>query len=58
MLSATALRQDSLQDATLGQAVWTGQAQFGVNQEMSWPFNMGLIKDGKPPVFKELQADH
>jgi len=55
---ATALRQDSLQDATLGQAVWTGQAQFGVNQEMSWPFNMGLIKDGKPPVFKELQADH
>lgn len=54
---AKILRADDLQDELLGQGVWTGEAQFGVNQEMTWPFNMGMIKDGKPPVFKELKAD-
>lgn len=54
---AAALREDTLVDPALGQGVWTGQQQFGMNQEMSWPFNIGIIKDGKDPVFKQLEAD-
>jgi branched-chain amino acid transport system substrate-binding protein len=54
---AEALRADDLKDATLGQGIWTGQKQFGVNQEMSWPFSIGVIKDAKPPVFKTLSAE-
>lgn len=54
---AEQLREDDLKDPSLGQGVWTGDEQFGVNQEMSWPFNIGIIKDGAEPVFKELEAD-
>ncbi|NJC82948.1 ABC transporter substrate-binding protein [Planosporangium mesophilum] len=54
---AEALRADDLKDTTLGQGVWTGQQQFGVNQEMSWPFSIGVIKDAQPSVFKTLSAE-
>jgi branched-chain amino acid transport system substrate-binding protein len=54
---AEAMRQNDLEDPLLGQGVWTGEEQFGVNQEMSWPFHMGLIKNGSEPTFTELQAD-
>jgi branched-chain amino acid transport system substrate-binding protein len=53
---AEALRADDLKDSTLGQGTWTGQAQFGVNQEMSWPFSIGVMKNGQKPVFKTLSA--
>ena len=53
---AAALRADDLKDSTLGQGTWTGQKQFGVNQEMSWPFSIGVIKDAQPSVFKTLSA--
>lgn len=51
------MRENNLEDPLLGDGVWTGEEQFGINQEMSWPFHMGLIKDGQPPVFTELQPD-
>jgi branched-chain amino acid transport system substrate-binding protein len=54
---AEELAKNDLSDPLLGQGVWTGEEEFGINQEMSWPFNMGVIKDGKPPVFTELKAD-
>lgn len=54
---AKEMRKNDLTDPLLGTGVWTGEEEFGVNQEMSWPFNMGLIKDGKPPTFTHLQAD-
>lgn len=54
---AEVMRENDLSDPTLGQGVWTGEEQFGVNQEMSWPFFMGHIKDGAEPTFTQLEAD-
>ncbi len=54
---AEELAKNDLSDPLLGQGVWTGEEEFGMNQEMSWPFNMGVIKDAKPPVFTQLEAD-
>ncbi len=51
---AKELRKNDLSDPLLGKGVWTGEEEFGVNQEMTWPFNMGLIKDRKPQPFTEL----
>ncbi len=54
---AEQMRKNDLKDPLLGQGVFTGQEEFGVNQEMSWPFNMGVIKNGQPPVFTPLRAN-
>ena len=54
---AKAMRDNNLADDLLGQGVYTGKEEFGVNQEMSWPFNMGLIKDGQAPTFTQLASD-
>jgi hypothetical protein len=27
--------------------VWSGQKQYGINQELFFPFGIGIIKDGK-----------
>ena len=54
---AKVMRDNNLADDMLGQGVYTGEKEFGVNQEMSWPFNMGLIKDGKAPTFTKLSAN-
>jgi branched-chain amino acid transport system substrate-binding protein len=54
---AEAMRGNDLKDDLLGQGIYTGETEFGVNQEMSWPFNMGLIKDGQPATFTQLEAD-
>lgn len=54
---AEVLRTDTLDDATLGRGVWTGKEQFGVNQEMSWPFCMGVIENAGEPVYEQLEAE-
>lgn len=54
---AEELRKDDLNDPLLGQGVWTGEKEFGVNQEMSWPFNIGLIEDGQGPTYKQLAPE-
>ena len=44
---AEALRTLPVQDPNLGQGLWTGKKFFGINQEISFPFGIGLIVDGK-----------
>lgn len=53
---AARLRQDPLEDPDLGRGVWTGQQEFGVDQEMSFPFYMGYIRDGQPQPLVRLEA--
>lgn len=54
---AAALRKDQLNDPTLGQGTWTGEEEFGVNQEMSFPFYMGLIKNGKEMPHRKIESE-
>ena len=44
---AAALRELPVEDPNLGRGAWTGQSFFGINQELSLPFGMGLILDGR-----------
>jgi branched-chain amino acid transport system substrate-binding protein len=44
---AAALRKLPVDDPNLGKGVWGGQKQFGMAQELSFPFGVGIIKDGK-----------
>jgi branched-chain amino acid transport system substrate-binding protein len=53
---ASELRKDSLQDPTFGQGEFTGEEQFGINQEFAFPFYMGRIKDGAYLPFTKLAA--
>jgi branched-chain amino acid transport system substrate-binding protein len=54
---AEEMRKETLNDPTFGQGTWTGQEQFGINQELSFPFYMGHIKDGQYQPFTRLTAD-
>jgi branched-chain amino acid transport system substrate-binding protein len=44
---AAALRKLPVDDPNLGKGVWNGQKAFGINQELFFPFGIGIIKDGK-----------
>ena len=44
---AEALRKLPVADQDLGSGHWIGQDFFGINQEMSHPFGVGFIADGK-----------
>ncbi|GGG36343.1 ABC transporter substrate-binding protein [Caldovatus sediminis] len=44
---AAALRELPVEDPNLGRGAWTGQSFFGINQELSLPFGMGMILDGR-----------
>jgi branched-chain amino acid transport system substrate-binding protein len=44
---AEALRSLPVEDENLGEGQWIGQEFFGINQELSLPFGIGLILDGK-----------
>lgn len=44
---AEALRSLPVEDENMGQGRWIGQDFFGINQELSFPFGIGLILDGK-----------
>lgn len=44
---AEALRTLPVQDPNLGQGLWTGKKFFGINQEISFSFGIGIIVDGK-----------
>ena len=41
------MRKLPVDDPNLGKGVWGGQKQFGMAQELSFPFGVGIIKDGK-----------
>lgn len=44
---AAALRKMQVDDPNIGKGYWTGKKQFGIAQELSFPFGIGIIKDGK-----------
>ena len=44
---AKVLRHMPVDDPNLGKGVWSGQKQFGIAQELFFPFGVGIIKDGK-----------
>jgi branched-chain amino acid transport system substrate-binding protein len=44
---AEALRKLPVDDPNDGKGYWTGKKQFGIAQELSFPFGIGIIKDGK-----------
>lgn len=44
---AAALRTLPVDDPNIGRGYWTGQKQFGIAQELEFPFGVGIIKDGK-----------
>lgn len=44
---AEALRKLPVDDPNMGKGVWSGQKQFGIAQELFFPFGVGIIKDGK-----------
>jgi branched-chain amino acid transport system substrate-binding protein len=45
---AEALRSLPVDDPNLGPGHWIGQDFFGVNQELSFPFGVGLVVNGQP----------
>jgi len=54
---AEALRGLPVEDPNLGKGLWIGQEFFGINQELSFPFGVGTIIDGKmQPIIREPAA--
>jgi branched-chain amino acid transport system substrate-binding protein len=52
---AAALRATTPESRYVGKAGWRGKAQYGINQELSFPVGVHFIKDGK--IVKELRID-
>ena len=44
---ADALRKLPVDDPNIGEGFWGGLKQFGIAQELVFPFGVGIIKDGK-----------
>lgn len=44
---AAALRAMPVEDPNIGKGYWGGKKQFGIAQELQFPFGIGIIKDGK-----------
>jgi branched-chain amino acid transport system substrate-binding protein len=44
---AAALRKLPVDDPNMGKGLWGGQKQFGIAQELLFPYGIGIIKDGK-----------
>ncbi|MCP1912992.1 branched-chain amino acid transport system substrate-binding protein [Bradyrhizobium elkanii] len=44
---AEALRSLPVEDPNIGPGHWIGQDFFGINQELSFPFGVGLVEKGK-----------
>ncbi|MGE0418608.1 MAG: ABC transporter substrate-binding protein [Acetobacteraceae bacterium] len=44
---AAELRKLPVEDPNMGKGIWAGQKQYGINQELFFPFGAGVIKDGK-----------
>ena len=53
---AEALRALPVEDRYLGTGRWTGQGFFGINQEMSFPFGIGMMVDGKILPVERVEA--
>jgi len=44
---AAALRALPVDDPNIGKGYWSGKKQYGIAQELQFPFGVGIIKDGK-----------
>ncbi|MGX0905104.1 branched-chain amino acid transport system substrate-binding protein [Roseovarius sp. MBR-79] len=53
---AEALRKTEVNDPDLGEGQWIGQSFFGINQELSLPFGMGFVANGKVEPLLKLPA--
>ena len=53
---AEALRKVEVNDPNLGEGLWIGQSFFGINQELSLPFGMGIIQNGKVEPLVKMPA--
>jgi branched-chain amino acid transport system substrate-binding protein len=53
---AAALRSSPVEDPNLGKGLWVGQEIYGSNQELSFPFGIGLIVNGKMLPFLRVEA--
>lgn len=53
---ATALRSLTVEDPNLGAGGWIGQKFFGINQELSFPFGVGLVLKGKLQPVQRVEA--
>lgn len=55
-LVAAALRALPVEDRYLGHGHWSGQKFFGINQEMTFPFGVGMMVDGKMLPVERVEA--
>lgn len=53
---AAALRSLTVEDPNLGAGGWIGQKFFGINQELSFPFGVGLVVKGKLQPVQRIAA--
>ncbi|MDR5784625.1 ABC transporter substrate-binding protein [Caballeronia sp. LZ065] len=53
---AAALRAMPVDDPNLGKGLWIGQEFFGINQELSLPYGVGLIVKGKVQPVQRMAA--
>lgn len=53
---AAAMRELPVEDENIGQGHWIGQKFFGINQEMSYPFAIGLIQNGEMQPYIRAEA--
>lgn len=53
---ADALRAMPVEDPYLGKGAWIGKKFFGINQEVSFPFAMGMVIDGKLQPVQRMPA--
>lgn len=52
--AAEALRNDPLEDPVFGQGTWTGDEQFGISQEISYPVYLGRLQGGEYLPFEQV----
>ncbi len=53
---AASLRKLNVDDPNLGKGRWIGQEAYGINQELSLPFGVGLLIDGKDQPLVRIEA--
>ncbi len=53
---AAAMRLLPVEDPNMGKGHWTGKKQYGIAQELHFPYGFGVIKDGKNLGVTRMEA--
>jgi branched-chain amino acid transport system substrate-binding protein len=53
---AEAMRKLPVEDPNMGKGYWTGGKQYGIAQELHFPYGVGIIKDGKNLGVTRMEA--